>query len=102
MRMMNEKGVRVLQSGFVFKDLRVTGTGSSLQYQQTVSSVMTAPLRIGELFKKGKERVILKNFEGVVKAGELVVVLGRPGSGCSTFLKTGMCCLLITIRLNGS
>lgn len=90
MRMMNEKGVRVLKSGFVFKDLRVTGTGSSLQYQQTVSSVMTAPLRIGELFKKGKERVILKNFEGVVKAGELVVVLGRPGSGCSTFLKTGM------------
>lgn len=99
MRMMNEKGVRVLKSGFVFKDLRVTGTGSSLQYQQTVSSVMTAPLRIGELFKKGKERVILKNFEGVVKAGELVVVLGRPGSGCSTFLKTGMCRLFIIKRL---
>lgn len=102
MRMMNEKGVRVLKSGFVFKNLRVTGTGSSLQYQQTVSSVMTAPLRIGELFKKGKERVILKNFEGVVKAGELVVVLGRPGSGCSTFLKTGMCRLLIIKRSDGS
>lgn len=102
MRMMNEKGVRMLKSGFVFKNLRVTGTGSSLQYQHTVSSVMTAPLRIGELFKKGKERVILKNFEGVVKAGELVVVLGRPGSGCSTFLKTGVYSRLNIQRMDGN
>lgn len=90
MRLINEKGLKTLKSGFVFKELRVTGTGSSLQYQQTVSSVMTAPLRVGKLFQKGKERVILKQFEGVVKTGELLVVLGRPGSGCSTLLKTLM------------
>jgi ABC-type multidrug transport system ATPase subunit len=29
----------------------------------------------------------LKNFKGVVKPGEMVLVLGRPGSGCTTFLK---------------
>lgn len=90
MRMVGEKGIKTLKSGLVFKNLRVTGTGASLQYQSTVSSVMTAPLRIGELFHKSPERVILKNFEGLVKAGELLVVLGRPGSGCSTFLKTVM------------
>ncbi|KAF7350492.1 hypothetical protein MVEN_01354800 [Mycena venus] len=31
---------------------------------------------------------ILRDFDGLVKSGELLVVLGRPGSGCSTFLKT--------------
>lgn len=31
---------------------------------------------------------ILQNLEGLVEAGEMLVVLGPPGSGCSTFLKT--------------
>ncbi|KAJ5233124.1 ABC multidrug transporter A-2 [Penicillium chermesinum] len=31
---------------------------------------------------------ILRDFEGLVEHGEMLVVLGRPGSGCSTFLKT--------------
>ena len=31
---------------------------------------------------------ILQNLEGVVHHGEMLVVLGPPGSGCSTFLKT--------------
>jgi ATP-binding cassette subfamily G (WHITE) protein 2 (SNQ2) len=30
---------------------------------------------------------ILQNFNGVARPGEMVLVLGRPGSGCSTFLK---------------
>jgi ABC-type multidrug transport system ATPase subunit len=38
--------------------------------------------------KKGKEVSILQNMRGVVKPGEMVLVLGRPGSGCTTFLKT--------------
>ena len=37
--------------------------------------------------RKGKEFNILRNFRGVVKPGEMVLVLGRPGSGCTTFLK---------------
>ncbi|KAJ5138472.1 multidrug resistance ABC transporter [Penicillium bovifimosum] len=31
---------------------------------------------------------ILQNLDGLVEAGEMLVVLGPPGSGCSTFLKT--------------
>lgn len=38
--------------------------------------------------KKGKEFDILKDFKGVAKPGEMVLVLGKPGSGCTTFLKT--------------
>jgi ATP-binding cassette, subfamily G (WHITE), member 2, SNQ2 len=38
------------------------------------------------LFKPTPKK-ILENFHGIVKPGEMVLVLGRPGSGCSTFLK---------------
>lgn len=36
---------------------------------------------------KKKERFLLKDFSGDVKAGEMMLVVGRPGSGCTTFLK---------------
>jgi ABC-type multidrug transport system ATPase subunit len=44
-------------------------------------------MNLFSLGKKGKEFDILKNFKGVAKPGEMVLVLGRPGSGCTTFLK---------------
>src|SRR5579862_2010497 len=34
------------------------------------------------------QRTLLHDFSGFVKDGEMLLVLGRPGSGCSTFLKT--------------
>jgi ATP-binding cassette subfamily G (WHITE) protein 2 (SNQ2) len=37
--------------------------------------------------KKGREFEILRDLCGVAKPGEMVLVLGRPGSGCTTFLK---------------
>lgn len=38
---------------------------------------------------RGQTKIqILRDFEGVIKSGELLVVLGKPGSGCSTLLKT--------------
>jgi ABC-type glutathione transport system ATPase component len=36
--------------------------------------------------RKG-ERYLLKDFSGCVKSGEMMLVVGRPGSGCTTFLK---------------
>lgn len=30
---------------------------------------------------------ILKGLEGVLESGQMLLVLGKPGSGCSTFLK---------------
>jgi len=33
------------------------------------------------------ERYILKDFNGLVRPGEMMLVVGRPGSGCSTLLK---------------
>lgn len=38
---------------------------------------------------RGKRKIqILLDFEGLIRSGELLVVLGKPGSGCSTLLKT--------------
>lgn len=37
--------------------------------------------------RKGKEFNILEGFRGVTRPGEMVLVLGRPGSGCTSFLK---------------
>jgi ABC-type multidrug transport system ATPase subunit/ABC-type multidrug transport system permease subunit len=39
------------------------------------------------LGKKGREFNILKDFKGYLPPGEMCLVLGRPGSGCTTFLK---------------
>lgn len=86
---MKDKGA-AHELGVAFRDLDVFGSGSALQLQDSVTSVLTAPLRIGEMFKSGKQqrKQILHGFNGVMRSGELLAVLGRPGSGCSTFLKT--------------
>jgi hypothetical protein len=92
MREMQEEGITVKRSGIAFENLNVSGTAAALQLQQTIGSLLTSPLRIGELFSFGNKesKKILNNFNGVVQSGELLVVLGRPGSGCSTLLKS-MC-----------
>jgi ABC-type multidrug transport system ATPase subunit len=34
-----------------------------------------------------EKRDLISDFSGVVRDGEMLLVLGKPGSGCSTFLK---------------
>ena len=90
MRAMDEDGIRSARAGFTFKDLNVSGSGSALSLQKNVASVFMAPFRMNEYVNLGHKphKQILRNFDGLVKSGEMLVVLGRPGSGCSTFLKT--------------
>ncbi|KAL7931562.1 ABC-2 type transporter domain-containing protein [Trichoderma chlorosporum] len=89
-RELGEKGLADRQIGVSFRNLDVFGSGNAIQLQETVGSVLTAPLRLGEFFSFGKKepKHILHSFNGLVKSGELLVVLGRPGSGCSTLLKS--------------
>ncbi|KAL4876947.1 ABC-2 type transporter-domain-containing protein [Aspergillus karnatakaensis] len=77
-------------AGVAFKKLSVHGFGSATDYQK---DVFNAILSVGGLFRKltksGQQKVqILNEFNGLVRSGEMLVVLGRPGSGCTTFLKT--------------
>ncbi|UPK91915.1 hypothetical protein LCI18_002850 [Fusarium solani-melongenae] len=77
--------------GVAFRDLNVFGWGTGAEHQK---SVIDYPLDVVKslvdlLSPRKKRRVdILRNFEGVVEEGELLLVLGPPGSGCSTLLKT--------------
>lgn len=77
-------------AGVLFRDLSVHGTGRDIQLQDTVASVAKSILRPGELFTLNRKepKHILHDLDGLVRRGEMLVVLGRPGSGCSTFLKT--------------
>jgi ATP-binding cassette subfamily G (WHITE) protein 2 (PDR) len=95
MKLAHENNVVERRAGFTFKNLKVSGSGSAINLQKNVASVLLAPFRIGEFFSKGAEKTILNSFDGVLKSGEMLVVLGRPGSGCSTLLKT------LTGELNG-
>ncbi|KAH8423757.1 ABC drug exporter AbcA [Aspergillus melleus] len=77
--------------GIAFSNLNVHGFGSDTDYQKSVGNVWFEVLGLARkaLGTHSQRRIqILQSLEGVVEAGEMLVVLGPPGSGCSTFLKT--------------
>ncbi|KAI0314753.1 ABC-2 type transporter-domain-containing protein [Amylostereum chailletii] len=79
-------------AGVTFKNLSVHGFGNPTDYQKNVGNIVLASFGMAKRllgFKGAEQKLqILRNFDGLVKSGELLLVLGRPGSGCSTFLKT--------------
>ncbi|KAH9878434.1 hypothetical protein IAQ61_001706 [Plenodomus lingam] len=85
--------------GVVYKNLTVKGVGSTATFVKTLPAAVLGTfgpdlygivtkfvpaLRIG---RQIQTRVLINDFSGVVKDGKMMLVLGRPGSGCSTFLK---------------
>jgi ATP-binding cassette, subfamily G (WHITE), member 2, SNQ2 len=83
--------------GVSWKDLTVLGAASIDMKVPTIPSMALFEV-IGPIFgilkmvginpMKPKQRKLLQNFDGAAKPGEMTLVIGRPGSGCSTFLKT--------------
>ncbi|KAF2267290.1 multidrug resistance protein CDR1 [Lojkania enalia] len=81
---------RRMRSGVSFQNLNVFGLNSADDIQYTVASYFAAiPKFIVGFFRQAtKSNVhILHDFDGAVRDGEMLLVLGRPGSGCSTLLK---------------
>lgn len=82
----------VRSSGFAFKNLSVYGLSTTTDYQKDVGNVWLVGIAFIKtmlgLAVKPRQIDILREFEGVVESGEMLIVLGPPGSGCSTFLKT--------------
>lgn len=83
----NGKGPRY--AGVAFKSLSAYGFGTDTDFQKTVGNY---PLSLARSLKDSlrgiQQRVdILHNVEGLVKKGEMLCVLGPPGSGCSTMLR---------------
>ncbi|KAF3937032.1 hypothetical protein ABW19_dt0210161 [Dactylella cylindrospora] len=77
--------------GVIFKNLTVVGEGLGAAIQPTVASLFYGPfVAIRNLLRGGgrtPKRVLIDDFTGLIKPKEMLLVLGRPGSGCSTFLK---------------
>ncbi|KAI9654787.1 MAG: hypothetical protein M1821_005781 [Bathelium mastoideum] len=93
-RMEEESGIKSKHIGVIWDNLTVKGIGGVKNYIKTFPDAFISFFNVpGTLMHwfgiggKGKEVNILQNFRGVVKPGEMVLVLGRPGSGCTTFLK---------------
>ncbi|KAF2450443.1 ABC multidrug transporter [Karstenula rhodostoma CBS 690.94] len=73
-------------AGVAFKNLNVSGVGSPTDFQ---SSVANSILKLPAIFGRGAQKIeILRDLDGLVLPGEQCCVLGPPGSGCSTLLKT--------------
>ncbi|KAI8889012.1 hypothetical protein K501DRAFT_300849 [Backusella circina FSU 941] len=86
----NEAGHQPKHLGVIWRDLSVEGLAPDAHTIPTISSGILHIFQFWKYFGigvKNKTQVILKPFSGFAKDGELVLVLGRPGSGCTTLLK---------------
>ncbi|KAJ3560733.1 hypothetical protein NPX13_g9202 [Xylaria arbuscula] len=84
--------------GVVYRNLSVKGIGSAASFVRTVPDAVIGTFgpdlwnNLTKLFpslqfRKPPTRTLIHDFTGCVRDGEMMLVLGRPGSGCSTFLK---------------
>lgn len=83
-------------AGVIFKNLTVKGMGVGAALQPSVGGIFLGlPRFLKNLATKGPRkaagkppvRTIIDDFSGCIRPGEMLLVLGRPGAGCSTFLK---------------
>ncbi|KAL6943216.1 ATP-binding cassette multidrug transporter pdr5 [Hanseniaspora osmophila] len=80
--------------GLAYKNLRSYGDSTDIAYQTTMGNVAKKGVEwVARKLRKKRESDIfniLKPMDGYIKPSTVTVVLGKPGSGCSTLLKT-MC-----------
>lgn len=75
----------------VFKDVKVWGRDSQLEHLETIAHILLGPVTLTQKIfsrKKPVKKMIQHGIDGIVQECEILLVLGRPGSGCTTLLKT--------------
>ncbi|KAI1097337.1 ABC-2 type transporter-domain-containing protein [Jackrogersella minutella] len=90
-----EAGIKPKHIGVYWDGLTVKGMGGTTNFVKTFPDAFrdfvdywTPLMKLLGRDNKGTEVTILDNFKGIVNPGEMVLVLGKPGSGCTTFLKS--------------
>ncbi|KAL0085199.1 ABC-2 type transporter-domain-containing protein [Phycomyces blakesleeanus] len=76
--------------GVIWRDITVKGIAAEAHTISTVASLPIAIFKMMKLLIKKQDvpqKVILHNNTGFCKDGQMLLVLGRPGAGCTTLLK---------------
>ncbi|KAK3620043.1 hypothetical protein LTR22_025755 [Elasticomyces elasticus] len=73
--------------GVTWADLTVKGVGADAAINENALSQFNIPQKIKEGRQKTPLKTIIERSHGCLKPGEMLLVLGRPGAGCTTLLK---------------
>ncbi|AFR98586.2 ABC transporter PMR5 [Cryptococcus neoformans C23] len=79
--------------GVVWEDVTVYGAGGGKKYVESFEVSIFKLWDVYSFVKKlfrittGPTRPLIRNFSGVAEEGEVLLVLGRPGAGCSTLMR---------------
>ncbi|KAF2135661.1 uncharacterized protein K452DRAFT_322935 [Aplosporella prunicola CBS 121167] len=79
------------RSSVVFDHLSVEGSGRGIQATPTVWTAVKSWANLINPISYARpepSRTLLHAFSGSLWGGEMLLVVGKPGSGCTTFLKT--------------
>ncbi|KAL2846861.1 ABC-2 type transporter-domain-containing protein [Aspergillus pseudoustus] len=85
--------------GVCFQSLSTWGAGGERANVKTLGTALWRTLTFQDVYEwtikpwiskpePESGRQLIRDFTGVVRSGEIMLVLGRPGAGCSTFLRT--------------
>lgn len=83
----DKSNLKARRLGVTWKNLMVKGVGSDAAFNENVASQFNIPTLVREARHGAPMRTILDNSHGCVKPGEMLLVLGRPGAGCTSLLK---------------
>lgn len=88
---LDTQGVTRKYTGVSLTEVTSWGIDATTAFGPSVGEILRAIATIPKhilSFKKQKVRPIIRNVNGLIREGELLLVLGRPGSGCTSFLRT--------------
>ena len=85
-----QQGIHLRRVGITIKDVSIEVKDISSVEGSTFGDVLLLPLTIIKAIRKRnhvQKKKILRNIWGLAEPGKMVLVLGKPGAGCSSFLK---------------
>ncbi|CDS08667.1 hypothetical protein LRAMOSA10028 [Lichtheimia ramosa] len=87
-RRQGEEGFQPKHLGLVVKNLTVKGLGADAEWIPTLTTVAEKVFMFWNWGRKlGHDRTILNDITCFNKPGQMLLVLGRPGAGCTTLLR---------------